>query len=97
MPSGDDLMNAAIRSKARPPAPDLNDPASVNASIRELAGVPTRPALDPPPVPDAAPADFNRWADAAAEAGMDPAALAGWTHHWALAHRQHLADRRADR
>jgi hypothetical protein len=98
MPStGDDAMNEAIRSKARPPAPDLNDPAAVNRSIRELAGVPTRPAVGPPPGPDVEPADFNRWADAAQESGMDPAALAGWTHHWALAHKQHLAARRAQR
>jgi hypothetical protein len=93
MPDSSDLMNAAIRSAARPDPPDLNDHQAVNAAIRQAAGVRTRPALDPPPGPDAAPADFNRWADAAAEAGMDPAALAGWTHHWALAHRQHLADR----
>jgi hypothetical protein len=44
-----------------------------------------------------APADFHAWADQAAEAGMDPTTLAAWTGRWVQDHRQHLADRRAER
>jgi hypothetical protein len=96
MPSSDH-MNQLIRAGARPDPPDLNDHQAVNASIRQAAGVRTRPVLGPPPGPEVAPADFHAWADQAAEAGMDPTTLAAWTGRWVQDHRQHLADRRAER
>jgi hypothetical protein len=100
MPSpGDDVMNQAIRSRARPTPPDLSDPVAVNAAIRQAAGrpPPEAPTLDAPPPPEAAPADVNRWAERAIEAGMDGGEVARWVGSWHLAHRQHLADRRGQR
>jgi hypothetical protein len=95
---GNDLMNAAIRSAARPAPPDLNDHHAVNAVIRRAAGVSTpAPGLPAPPPPDAEPAAFNRWADQASDAGMDRAELARWGTVWVTARRQHLADRRGQR
>jgi hypothetical protein len=94
MPS-DDHMNALIRAGRSDPV-DFADPAAINRSIRDAAGIPPpTPPLGLPPGPDAAPRDFNRWADEASDAGMDRHEVARWGMWWVEAHRQHLADRRA--
>jgi hypothetical protein len=97
--SSDDLMTQLIRSKARSVPPDLNDHQAVNAAIREAAGVRTPglpPPLPPPPLPGDDRADYNRWADAAAAAGVPARELAAYTGRWVAQHRQVLADREAD-
>jgi hypothetical protein len=100
MPSiSHDAMNQAIR-QARADPVDFSDHQAVNRALREASGRQPRDAmagLPPPPTPDREPATFRRWADAAHAAGMDADTLARWTMAWAEAHRQHLADRRADR
>lgn len=95
MPSNDAAMNALIRAGRSTPV-DFTDPQAINNSIRDAAGIPRpTPPIGLPPGPDAAPGDFNRWADQAADAGMDKAELARWGGWWVAAHRQVLADRRA--
>jgi hypothetical protein len=98
MPSGHDAMNELIRRGRSDPV-DFTNHAAVNRSIREAAGVSTDPmaTLPAPPGPEVEPAVWRRWCDQAHSAGMDSHALASWTAQWNLAHRQHLADRRADR
>jgi hypothetical protein len=96
MPS-DDHMNALIRAGRSDPV-DFTDPQAINNSIRDAAGIPRpAPRIGLPPGPDAAPRDFNAWADAAAEAGMDKAEVARWGTWWVTAHQQLLADRRGQR
>jgi hypothetical protein len=95
----DAAMNQFIRAARGQPL-DLTSPAAINRAIRERAG---RQATEPlaqlpaPPGPDQEPAAMRRWADQAAEAGMDSHQVAAWVGHWVQAHHQHLNDRRADR
>ena len=95
MSDHDQILNAFIRAGRSTPV-DFSDPQAINNSIRDAAGIPRpTPPLGMPPGPDAAPRDFNAWADQATDAGMDKAEVARWGMWWVEAHRQVLADRRA--